>query len=64
MDKKTELPIHLVFGATDNIKIKFQEMLWDRHRGEPVAEQTHFRWIMMSPGKEAEIKNWCEWRHL
>ena len=56
MDKKTELPIHLVFGATDNIKIKFQEMLWDRHRGEPVAEQTHFRWIMMSPGKEAEIK--------
>ena len=54
MDKKTELQIHLVFGAIDNTNIKFQEMLWDRHRGEPVSQQTRFRWVM-SPGKDTEI---------
>ena len=27
VDKKTELPIHLVFGVTDNTQIKFQEMI-------------------------------------
>ena len=27
MDKKTELPIHLVFGASDYTQIKVQEML-------------------------------------
>ena len=55
MDKKTELPIHLVFGASDYAKIKVQKMPRVGQLGELVAELTRFGWVLMSPGKEAEI---------
>ena len=42
MDKKTELPIHLVFGASDYAKIKVQEMPRVGQLGELVAELTRF----------------------
>ena len=48
MDKKTELPIHLVFGASDYTKIKIQEMPRVGKLGEPVAELTRFGWVLMS----------------
>ena len=37
MDKKIELPIHLVFGASDYTKINVQEMARVGQLGEPVA---------------------------
>ena len=53
MYKKTELRIHLIFGASDYTKIKVQEMPRVRQLGETVAELTRFRWVLISSGKEA-----------
>ena len=41
MGKKTELPVHLVFGASDYTKIKVQEMPRIEQLDEPVAELAH-----------------------
>ena len=56
LDKKTELPIHLVFGAIDYTKMKVQEIPRVEQLGESVAELTRFGWVFMSSGKEAEIE--------
>ena len=50
MDKKTELPINVVFGASDYTKIKVQEMPRFAQLGEPVSEPRRFGWVLMSPG--------------
>ena len=57
MDKKTELPIHLIFGTNDFTKRKVQEMLRVRQLGETVTELTRSGLVLMSSGKEAELKN-------
>ena len=55
MDKKTELPVHLIFGAKHYTKIKVQETPRVGKLEEPVAQLTCFGWLLMSPGIEAEI---------
>ena len=55
MDKKTELPVHLILGASDLTKIRVQEIPRVGQLGESVTELTRFGWILMSPGKEEEI---------
>ena len=47
---------HLIFGTSDYTKIKVQVMPRVRQPGNPVAELTHFGWVLMSPGKEVETK--------
>ena len=42
MDKKAELPIHLILGASDYTNIKAQEMLRFGKLVEPVAKLTRF----------------------
>ena len=42
LDKKTELPIHLVFGASHYTKINVQEIPRVVQLGGQVAELTHF----------------------
>ena len=54
MDKKTKLPVHLIFGASDHTKMNFQGMPRIGQLGELVAELTRFSWVLMSPGKEAK----------
>lgn len=51
MDKKTELPVHMIFRKSDHIKIKIQEMSRVRQLGVKVND---FEWVA-SPGKEADI---------
>ena len=55
MDKKTELAVHLIFGASDYTKIKVQELSRVGQLGEPMVELTRFEWVLMSPRKESEI---------
>ena len=54
MDKKSELPLHLIFGASDHTKMNFQVMPRIGQLGEPVGELTRFGWVLMSPRKEAK----------
>ncbi|KAK3725716.1 hypothetical protein QZH41_006736 [Actinostola sp. cb2023] len=54
-DPKSELPIHMIFGASEYSRIKTSEKPKIGHPGEPVAERTALGWTMMSPGKEAEL---------
>ena len=56
LDKKTKLPIHVVFGAIDYTKMKVQEIPRVEQFGEPVAELTRFGWVLISSGKEAQIE--------
>ena len=54
-DTKAELPIHLISGASEYIRIKVQEMPRVGQPGEPIAELTRLGWVLMSPGKEVEL---------
>ena len=55
-DMKAELPIHLILGASEYTRIKVQEMPRVGQPGEPVAELTRLGWVLMSPGKEVELR--------
>ena len=56
-DKRSQLPIHLVLGASEYAKIKTATKPRIGLPGEPVAEFTLFGWTMMSPGSEADLSN-------
>ena len=53
-DTRTQIPIHLVLGASDYAKIKTSTAQKVGQPGEPVAEKTLLGWTVMSPGKEGE----------
>ena len=55
-DKKEELPVHVVIGASEFAKIKTNEPARVGKIGEPVAELTKLGWMVMSPGSEMETK--------
>ena len=54
-DTKAELPIHLISGTSEYIRIKVQEMPRVGQPGEPIAELTRLGWVLMSRGKEVEL---------
>ena len=54
-DKKPELPIHLILGASEYSRIKTDTKPRIGKAGEPVAELTSLGWTMMSAGKEAHM---------
>ena len=54
-DKKPELPIHLILGASEYSRIKTDTKPRIGKTGEPVAELTSLGWTMMSAGKEARM---------
>ena len=56
-DTKPELPIHKILGASDYARTKVPEMPKVGSPGEPVAELTRFRWVIMSPGNEITVNN-------
>ena len=56
-DTKPELPIHMIFGASNYPRIKVPEMSRVGSPGEPVAELTRFGWAIMSPGNEIDLNN-------
>ena len=56
-DQKSELPIHLVPGASEYSKVKTDTQPRIGNPGEPVAEYTHFGWTIISPGVEIDLGN-------
>ena len=54
---KATHPIHIILGASDFTKIKTQERPRIGQIGDPVAELTKLRWVIMGPGKESSYYN-------
>ena len=54
-DTKSSLPIHLILGASEYSKIKVQRLLRIGQPGEPIAELTRLRWVIISPGRELDV---------
>ena len=48
-DTKPELSIHVIFGASDYVKIKTQKCPRVGYTNEPIAEQTKMGWVIMYP---------------
>ena len=53
-DKKQKLPVHLILGAGDYMRIKTAEKPRVGKTGEPVAEKTKFGWNILAQGKEID----------
>ena len=53
-NKKKELPVHVILGASDYSRIKTMTGPRIRQPGEPVAEKTQLGWTIISPGRESE----------
>ena len=58
-DKKSELPIHLILGASEYSRIKTETKPRIGKPSEPIAELTTLGWAMMSSGKETGLSNVC-----
>ena len=56
-DKKSELPIHLILGASEYSRIKTETKPRIGKPSEPIAELTTLGWAMMSSGKETGLSN-------
>ena len=54
-DTKPELPIHVILGASDYMKIKMQKCPRVSKMNEPIAEQTKIGWVIMHPGRESDL---------
>ncbi len=53
-DQKPKLPVHLVLGAGDYMRIKTAEKPRVGKIGEPVAERTKFGWTILAQGNELD----------
>ena len=56
-ETKSELPIHLVLGASEYSRIKTPTKPRIGELGDPVAEYTRFGWTIISPGAEVNLAN-------
>ena len=54
-DTKPELPIYVILGVNDYVKIKMQKYPRVGKINEPIAEQTKMGWVIMSPGSESDL---------
>ena len=54
-DEKEQLPVHIILGASDFAKIKFEKSPRARKIGKLFAELTKTGWPMMFPGRESDV---------
>ena len=54
-DKKEQLPVHNILGASDFAQIKLGKSPLVGKRGEPFAELTKIGWVVMSPDRESDV---------
>ena len=54
-DTKPEMPIHVILGASDYVKIKMRTCPTVGKINEPIAEKTRMGWVIMSPGRESDL---------
>ena len=54
-DTKPELPIHVILGASDYMKIKTKKCPRVGKINEPIAKQTRMGWVIMSPGRKIDL---------
>ena len=54
-DEKEQLPVHIILGASDFVKIKMEKNPWVGKIGEPFGELTKMGFVMMSPGRESDL---------
>ena len=57
-DKKEQLPVHIILGASDFAKIKIEKVPRVGEVDEPFAELTKMGYVMMSPGRETSVINY------
>ena len=53
-DTKSDLPIHLILGIGEYARIRTRTKPLVGKEGKPIAKQTKFGWVIMSPGVEFE----------
>ena len=46
-DTKPELPMHVILGTSDCVKIKMQKCPRVSKMNEPIAQQTKIGWVVM-----------------
>ena len=56
-DIKPILPIHVILGASDYVKIKMQKCPRVGKMNESRAKKTKLRWVIMSPGRESVLNS-------
>ena len=56
-DTKSQLPVHIILGASEYAKIKTRKSQRTGAMGQPVAEHTRFGWTIMTSGGEANLDN-------
>ena len=54
-DTKPELPIHVILGASDYMKVKTKKCPRVGKINKPIAKQTRMGWVIMSPGREIDL---------
>ena len=54
---KSELPISMILGASDFLRIKTNTQLKLGQPGEPVGELTTLGWTIMAAGEEADLSS-------
>ena len=52
LDKKRELPVHVILGVKNYTRIKTQQRSRVELLGDPVAELAKLGWVISLPGKE------------